>query len=284
MQKINSSKQTFADINDTLSMYLKEISKEELLSSEEELELSKRIKDGDEIAKERLIKSNLRFVITVAKQYQHSGLPLHDLINEGNLGMIKAAEKFDETKGFKFISYAVWWIRQSILQAINSNGKMVRLPLNKIDAKNKIKKAKKNFIREHDREPSIDELANELDYEIHFIESVLNASNEQSYLSDPISSDESCSLIDTIENENSLDPEKSLSTESLKSEIDKSFNALTEQEVSIIKMYFGIGYDFRYSCEDIGEIYNMGSERIRQLKDIAIRRLKFSSKNLQKYF
>jgi len=284
MKKIFSKQQSITR-KDSLSLekYFNDINKEELISAEQEVELAKRIREGDIVAEHKLIKANLRFVITVAKQYQGQGLSLSDLISEGNIGVIRAAKKFDETKGFKFISYAVWWIRQSIIQSLSEHSRLVRLPLNKIDLKSKIAKSIPILINELDREPSIAEIAEYLGEEIHLIEKTLRANNIQSYLDDPLKEGEENTLGDVIKNDNALDADNDLMTDSMKSELAASFEVLTEKEQKILKMFFGIGYDFPMGCDLIGKEFNMGSERIRQLKDIALRRLKVVSKGLKSY-
>jgi len=284
MKKISTKTQSFTK-KDTISLdkYFNDINKEELISAEQEVELSKRIREGDLIAEHKLITSNLRFVITVAKQYQGQGIGLDDLICYGNLGLIKAAKKFDETKGFKFISYAVWWIRQSIIQALSEYSRIVRLPLNKIDMKNKIAKAIVKLRTELDRDPSILEIAEELNEEIHLIEKTMKANNAQSYLDDPLKDGEDNTLGDLIENQNSDDVDKSLIKDSMQRELTEAFQVLTEKEQSILRMFFGIGYEFPMGCDSIGKEYGMGSERIRQIKDVAIRRLRVVSKKLGQY-
>lgn len=282
MKKISVGQKSITNKDsDSLNLYFKEINRHDLISSEEEIELAKRIKNGDSKAKQRLVNSNLRFVITVAKQYQNQGLLLCDLIAEGNVGLIKAAEKFDETKGYKFITYAVWWIKQSIIKALSEHGKSVRLPMNKIDTKSKIAKAKKFLRNELDRDPSIEEIAEYLNEEVHFIQKAIDSNNNQSYLDDPLKEGENGFLTDLLENKNVKSTDSSLMEESLKIDMVEALKKVHPQEADILKKFFGIGYDFPWSCRDIGEDYNLGSERIRQMKDKALRRLKFIATNLK---
>jgi len=282
MKKISVGQKSITNKDsDSLDRYFKEINKYDLISTEEEIELSKRIKNGDNNAKQRLVNSNLRFVITVAKKYQNQGLSLSDLIAEGNVGLIKAAEKFDESKGYKFITYAVWWIRQSIIKSLSENGRSVRLPMNKIDVKSKISKATKILRNELDREPSVKEISDYLGEEVHFIQKAIDSNNNQSYLDDPLKSDESGSLTDLLENKNIESTDYKLMKESLQIDMIEAFKKIHPQEADILKKFFGIGYNFPWSCRDIGEDYNLGSERIRQMKDLALRRLKFIATNLK---
>lgn len=284
MKKITTSQNITKKESISIDKYFNEISREDLISTEQEIELAKAIKKGDKNAENKLVTSNLRFVVTVAKQYQNQGLSLDDLINEGNIGLITAARRFDETKGFKFISYAVWWIRQSIIQALSQYTKIVKLPINKIDLKNKVKKSKEKLKNELDREPSSAEIAEDIGEEIHTVENTLSLNNHQSYLNDSIKDDdESSTLIDVLENDNAEGVDNNLMSESLEKEILKSLKALTEREQIILKKFFGIGEEFPLSCDLIGKEFNLGSERIRQMKDKALRRLKIVSKDLKKY-
>ncbi len=269
----------------SLDKYLQEIGKVGLLTATEEIELAIRIKKDDSIALEKLVKSNLRFVVSVAKQYQNQGLSIGDLINEGNLGLIKAAKRFDETRGFKFISYAVWWIRQSILQALAEQSRIVRLPLNRVGALNKIGKVYSNLEQEFEREPSASELANELDMDITDVSDALRNSGKHISMDAPFSRTEESRLIDLIENEEQPSPDQSLMTDSLKEEIERTLSSLTEREAEVIKLYFGLNVEHSLTLEEIGEKFNLTRERVRQIKEKAIRRLRHTSrsKNLRSY-
>ncbi len=268
----------------SLDKYLQEIGKESLITVEEEVELAQRIKKGDRIALEKLTKANLRFVVSVAKQYQNQGLSLPDLINEGNLGLIKAAEKFDETRGFKFISYAVWWIRQSILQALAEQSRIVRLPLNQVGSLNKINKAFSKFEQEYERKPSSSELAETLDLPKEKIEDTLRISGRHVSVDAPFQEGEDNSLLDVIENNDSPKADKSLINESLSKEIDRALATLTERERDILKYFFGIGV-VEMTLEEIGDNFGLTRERVRQIKEKAIRRLRHTSrsKNLKTF-
>ncbi len=256
----------------SLDKYLQEIGREELISVEEEVELAGRIRNGDRVALEKLTRANLRFVVSVAKQYQNQGLSLPDLINEGNLGLIKAAEKFDETRGFKFISYAVWWIRQSILQALAEQSRIVRLPLNQVGSLNKINKAFARFEQEHERKPSAEELAEELDMPVDKIAETLKMSGRHVSVDAPFVEGEDNSLIDVMVNEDSPNADRGLINESLSKEIDRALATLTERESDIIRKFFGIGTP-EMTLEEIGEELGLTRERVRQIKEKAIRRL-----------
>ena len=262
----------------SLDKYLQEIGKEELISVEEEVELAQRIKKGDKEALEKLTKANLRFVVSVAKQYQNQGLSLPDLINEGNLGLIKAAEKFDETRGFKFISYAVWWIRQSILQALAEQSRIVRLPLNQVGSLNKINKAYQRFEQEFERKPSAEELAELLDIPVDKIADTLKMSGRQVSVDAPFVEGEDNSLIDVMVNEDSPNADHTLINESLSREIDRALATLTPREADIIRKFFGIGVPEK-TLEEIGIELHLTRERVRQIKEKAIRRLKSSSRS-----
>lgn len=279
MRQLKISKQVTN--RDTLSLdkYLHEISKVELLSPELEVELAKRIKKGDRQALETLIKGNLRFVVSVAKQYQNQGLSLPDLINEGNLGLIKAAERFDETRGFKFISYAVWWIRQSILQALAEQARIVRLPLNKIGSINKINKAFSQLEQEFQREPTQEELADILEIRIELIESSLGVSGSHMSMDAPLTDDESNSLYDVLLNNDSPSPDYDLITDSLRKEIERSLATLGEREADILRFYFGLNGIPPSTLEEIGEEFGLTRERVRQIKEKAIKRLKNQYRN-----
>jgi len=262
----------------SLDKYLQEIGKEELISVEEEVELAQRIKKGDRDALEKLTRANLRFVVSVAKQYQNQGLSLPDLINEGNLGLIKAAEKFDETRGFKFISYAVWWIRQSILQALAEQSRIVRLPLNQVGSLNKINKAFSKFEQENERKPSPEELAESLELPRDKVADTLKVSGRHISMDAPFIEGEDNSLLDVLQNNDSPKADKLLLNESLIKEIDRSLSTLTERERDIIKLFFGIGI-MEMTLEEIGEKFGLTRERVRQIKEKAIRRLRHTSRS-----
>ena len=268
----------------SLDKYLQEIGREELISVEEEVELAQRIKKGDQEALEKLTRANLRFVVSVAKQYQNQGLSLPDLINEGNLGLIKAAEKFDETRGFKFISYAVWWIRQSILQALAEQSRIVRLPLNQVGSLNKINKALSKFEQENERMPSPEELAEILDIPREKISDTLRVSGRHVSVDAPFVEGEDNSLLDVLPNNDSPNADSGLVNESLNKEIERALSTLTERERDIVKNFFGIGCQ-EMTLEEIGERFNLTRERVRQIKEKAIRKLRNSarSKLLQTY-
>ena len=262
----------------SLDKYLQEIGKEELITVEEEVELAQRIKKGDQEALEKLTKANLRFVVSVAKQYQNQGLSLPDLINEGNLGLIKAAEKFDETRGFKFISYAVWWIRQSILQALAEQSRIVRLPLNQVGSLNKINKAFARFEQEHERTPSPEELATELELPQEKVTDTLRVAGRHVSVDAPFADGEDNSLLDVLVNPDSPNADRGLINESLSTEVDRALETLTERERDIIKYFFGIGTS-EMTLEEIGEKFDLTRERVRQIKEKAIRRLRHSSRS-----
>lgn len=271
----------------SLDKYLMEIGREELISAEDEVELAKRIREGDQLALEKLVKANLRFVVSVSKQYQNQGLTLPDLINEGNLGLIKAAQRFDETRGFKFISYAVWWIRQSILQAIAEQSRIVRLPLNQIGSLNKIKKAFSQLEQEFEREPSVDEIANLLDESIEKIDDSVKVSGRHVSVDAPFGDDEnSGSLLDVLCDEDGIDnSDISVMKESLHQEILRMFSILTPREKEVLELFFGINVTAPYSLDEIGEKYNLTRERVRQIREKAIKKLRQSSKcNLLKTY
>ena len=269
----------------SLDKYLQEIGKVELLTADEEIDLAIQIKNGNQRALEKLVKSNLRFVVSVAKQYQNQGLSLGDLINEGNLGLIKAANRFDETRGFKFISYAVWWIRQSILQALAEQSRIVRLPLNRVGALNKIGKAYSSLEQEYEREPSAQELAKELDMDVEEVSETLKISGRQVSVDAPFSSGEENRLLDVLHNDQQPNPDHTLMDASLKHEIQTALSSLTEREAEVVKLYFGLEYEHSLTLEEIGEMFNLTRERVRQIKEKAIRRLRHTtrSKNLKAY-
>jgi RNA polymerase primary sigma factor len=262
----------------SLDKYLQEIGKEELITVEEEVELAQRIKKGDQAALEKLTRANLRFVVSVAKQYQNQGLSLPDLINEGNLGLIKAAEKFDETRGFKFISYAVWWIRQSILQALAEQSRIVRLPLNQVGSLNKINKAYSKFEQENERKPSLEELADTLELPAEKVADTLRVSGRHISVDAPFVEGEDNSLLDVLVNNDSPNADRSLIMESLAREIERALATLTERESDIIRMFFGIGCQ-EMTLEEIGERFGLTRERVRQIKEKAIRRLRHTSRS-----
>ncbi|WP_340115077.1 sigma-70 family RNA polymerase sigma factor [Maribellus mangrovi] len=266
---------------DTLSLdkYLHEIGKVELLSAEKEVELAKRIKKGDREALETLIKANLRFVVSVSKQYQNQGLSLPDLINEGNLGLIKAAERFDETRGFKFISYAVWWIRQSILQALAEQARIVRLPLNKIGSINKINKAFNKLEQEFQREPTVEEIAEIMELRPDLVEDSMNSSNVHVSMDAPLREEEANNMYDVMMNEDSLKPDEELMDNSLRQEIERSLATLGDREAEILRYYFGLkGYQ-QHTLEEIGDEFGLTRERVRQIKEKAIKKLKNQYRN-----
>ena len=262
----------------SLDKYLQEIGREELIGVDEEVELAQRIRKGDQAALEKLTKANLRFVVSVAKQYQNQGLSLPDLINEGNLGLIKAAEKFDETRGFKFISYAVWWIRQSILQALAEQSRIVRLPLNQVGSLNKINKALQKFEQDNERMPSPDELAEILDIPRDKIADTLRVSGRHVSVDAPFVDGEDNSLLDVLVNNDSPNADRGLVNESLNKEIERALSTLTEREMDIVKDFFGIGTQ-EMTLEEIGEKFGLTRERVRQIKEKAIRRLRHSNRS-----
>ena len=262
----------------SLDKYLQEIGKEDLITVEEEVELAQRIRKGDQKALEKLTRANLRFVVSVAKQYQNQGLSLPDLINEGNLGLIKAAEKFDETRGFKFISYAVWWIRQSILQALAEQSRRVRLPLNQVGSLNKINKAYSRFEQENERRPSPEELADTLDLPAEKVADTLRVSGRHISVDAPFVEGEDNSLLDVLVNDDSPVADRTLINESLSTEVERALSTLTERERDIIKSFFGINTQ-EMTLEEIGEQFGLTRERVRQIKEKAIRRLRHSSRS-----
>ena len=263
-----------------LEKYLQEISKETMISAEEEVELAQRIKKGDQKALERLTKANLRFVVSVAKQYQNQGLSLPDLINEGNLGLLKAAERFDETRGFKFISYAVWWIRQAILQALAEQARIVRLPLNQVGSLNKIQKAYSRFEQEYERRPSAEELAEELDMPVDKIAEVLRMQGRHVSMDAPFVDGEDNSLIDVMENQDSPRADRGLINESLTQEIDRALATLSDREQRIIRKFFGVGKGVQEkTLEEIGAEEGLTRERVRQIKEKALHNLAMNSRS-----
>ncbi|WP_431213643.1 sigma-70 family RNA polymerase sigma factor [Puia sp. P3] len=280
MRQLKITKSITNRESQSLEKYLQEIGKVELISPEEEVKLAIRIKQGDQKALDKLTKANLRFVVSVAKQYQNQGLSLPDLINEGNLGLIKAAQRFDETRGFKFISYAVWWIRQSILQALAEQSRIVRLPLNKVGLTNRIQKAYSQLEQEFEREPSAEELAEILELDIEEVSSTPGIAARHVSMDTPLSEGEDNTLIDVLENPNAERAETNIEhKESLKQEIDRSLKTLTERQKEVICFFFGIGVDHPMSLEDIGEKFNLTRERVRQIKDKAITKLRSNSRS-----
>ncbi len=279
MRQLKITKSITNRESQSLEKYLQEIGKVELIAPEEEVALAIRIKEGDQKALERLTKANLRFVVSVAKQYQNQGLTLPDLINEGNLGLIKAAQRFDETRGFKFISYAVWWIRQSILQALAEQSRIVRLPLNKVGLTNRISKAYQVLEQEFEREPTAEELADMLEITAEEVATTLQMGTRHLSVDSPMGDGEDNTLIDVLVNENAVQADQQLvHGESLKMEIDRSLKALTERQKNVICYFYGIGVDHPLSLEDIGERYSLTRERVRQIKDKAITKLRTTSR------
>lgn len=278
MRQLKISKSITDRESASLDKYLQEIGHEELLSTDEEVELAQRIRKGDKRALERLTKANLRFVVSVAKQYQNQGLSLPDLINEGNVGLIKAAEKFDETRGFKFISYAVWWIRQSILQAIAEQSRLVRLPLNQVGSVNKIARELNKFEQEHERKPSVDEIAERVDLPEDKIADAMKANSRHVSMDAPIADGEDSSMIDFLAGDSS-NTDKELAIESLKAEVSRILKLLTDKEQKVLRAFFGIDGSPEMTLDEIGEKYNLTRERVRQIKEKALRRLRHNTKN-----
>jgi RNA polymerase primary sigma factor len=280
MRQLKITKSITNRESQSLEKYLQEIGKVDLLTPEKEVDLAKKIKQGDQIALETLTKANLRFVVSVAKQYQNQGLSLSDLINEGNLGLIKAAQRFDETRGFKFISYAVWWIRQSILQALAEQSRIVRLPLNKVGSLNKINRAFSQLEQEFEREPSSEELATILEISADEVETTLGVAARHVSMDAPFVDGEDNSLLDVLENPNPPGTDAGLEyLDSLRREIDRSLGTLTDRQADVIKLYFGIGVEHPLSLEDIGDRFGLTRERVRQIKDKAINKLRSASRS-----
>ena len=280
MRQLKITKSITNRESQSLEKYLQEIGKVDLLTPEKEVDLAKKIKQGDQIALETLTKANLRFVVSVAKQYQNQGLSLSDLINEGNLGLIKAAQRFDETRGFKFISYAVWWIRQSILQALAEQSRIVRLPLNKVGSLNKINRAFSQLEQEFEREPSSEELATILEISADEVETTLGVAARHVSMDAPFVDGEDNSLLDVLENPNTPGTDAGLEyLESLRREIDRALGTLTDRQADVIKLYFGIGVEHPLSLEDIGDRFGLTRERVRQIKDKAINKLRSASRS-----
>jgi RNA polymerase primary sigma factor len=264
----------------SLDRYLQEIGKVSLITPEEEVELAKQIQAGNQLALEKLTKANLRFVVSVAKQYQNQGLSLGDLINEGNLGLIKAAKRFDETRGFKFISYAVWWIRQSILQALAEQSRIVRLPLNRVGALNKIGKELSKLEQEYERMPSAAELAESLEMTVSEVSDTLKISGRHLSVDAPFAQGEDNRLLDVLENEETPNPDTELMGESLKVEIERALSKLTKREAEVIRLYFGIGREHSLTLEEIGERFDLTRERVRQIKEKALRKLRHHNRSM----
>ena len=279
MRQLKITKQVTNRETASLDKYLQEIGKVDLITAEEEVELAQKVKQGDQLALERLTKANLRFVVSVAKQYQNQGLTLPDLINEGNLGLIKAAQRFDETRGFKFISYAVWWIRQSILQALAEQSRIVRLPLNKIGSINKINKTYAFLEQSHERPPSAEEIAKELDMTINDVKESMKNSGRHVSMDAPLVEGEDSNLYDVLRSGESPNPDKELIHEALKTEIVRALETLTPSEADVVKLYFGLGENHPMTLEEIGETFDLTRERVRQIKEKAIRRLKHTSRS-----
>jgi len=279
MRQLKITKQVTNRETASLDKYLQEIGKVDLITAEEEVELAQKIRAGDEHALDKLTKANLRFVVSVAKQYQNQGLTLPDLINEGNLGLIKAARRFDETRGFKFISYAVWWIRQSILQALAEQSRIVRLPLNKIGSINKINKMYAFLEQANERVPSAEEIANELDMTISDVKESMKNSGRHVSMDAPLVEGEDSNLYDVLRSGESPNPDKNLLHESLRTEIERALETLTPREADVVRLYFGLGEKHAMTLEEIGETFDLTRERVRQIKEKAIRRLKHTSRS-----
>ena len=279
MRQLKIIKQVTNRETPSLDKYLHEIGKVELISAEEEVELARRIKKGDTESLNKLIKTNLRFVVSVSKQYQNQGLSLPDLINEGNLGLIKAAQRFDETRGFKFISYAVWWIRQSIMQALAEQARIVRLPLNKIGSINKINKTFAQLEQKFEREPTVLEIAQALEIAPNDIKESMKSAGRHVSMDAPISSDDDGTMYDLIYNEDNPHPDRELLNESLRKEIERALSTLTYREANIVRLYFGLNGKHAHTLEEIGEEFNLTRERVRQIKEKAIKRLKHTTRN-----
>lgn len=287
MRQLKITKQVTNRETASLDKYLQEIGRVELITAEEEVELAIKIRAGDEAALDKLTKANLRFVVSVSKQYQNQGLTLPDLINEGNLGLIKAAKRFDETRGFKFISYAVWWIRQSILQALAEQARIVRLPLNKIGSINKIKKISSSLEQEFEREASLDEIAEQLELSPHEISEVMKNQGRHVSMDAPlgVNDDDSGTMYDVMEGDDMPSPEKNLLNESLQNEIERALQTLPPRDADVLRLYYGLGDEQQKTLEEIGEMFDLTRERVRQIKEKALRRLKSvsRSKNLKSY-
>jgi len=279
MRQLKISKQITNRESQSLDKYLQEIGKVDLLTPDEEVDLAVRIRSGDQLALEKLTKANLRFVVSVAKQYQNQGLSLGDLINEGNLGLIKAAQRFDETRGFKFISYAVWWIRQSILQALAEQSRIVRLPLNRVGSLNKISKTFSELEQKYEREPSPDELAEVLEVTTNEVVDTMKISGRHVSMDAPFIQGEENSLLDVLENDMENTPDSTLMSDSLRREVQRALSTLTQREADVISLYFGLNGEHSMTLEEIGEKFSLTRERVRQIKEKAIRRLRHTSRS-----
>ena len=279
MRQLKISKQITNRESQSLDKYLQEIGKVDLLTPDEEVTLAQKIREGDQMALEKLTKANLRFVVSVAKQYQNQGLSLGDLINEGNLGLIKAAQRFDETRGFKFISYAVWWIRQSILQALAEQSRIVRLPLNRVGSLNKISKTFSELEQKFEREPSPDELAEVLEVTTSEVVDTMKISGRHVSMDAPFVQGEENSLLDVLENDGEETPDNELMNDSLRREVQRALSTLTQREADVITLYFGLNGEHSMTLEEIGEKFNLTRERVRQIKEKAIRRLRHTSRS-----
>jgi len=279
MRQLKITKQVTNRETASLDKYLQEIGRVDLITADDEVELAQKIRAGDRFALEKLTKANLRFVVSVAKQYQNQGLTLPDLINEGNLGLIKAAQRFDETRGFKFISYAVWWIRQSILQALAEQSRIVRLPLNKIGSLNKINKTYAFLEQANERPPSLEEIAKELDMTVNDVRESLKNSGRHLSMDAPLVEGEDSNLYDVLRSGESPNPDKDLILDSLRTEIERALETLTPREADVVRLYFGLGNEHPMTLEEIGETFDLTRERVRQIKEKAIRRLKHTSRS-----
>lgn len=279
MRQLKISKQITNRESQSLDKYLQEIGKVDLLTPDEEVTLAQKIKQGDQLALEKLTKANLRFVVSVAKQYQNQGLSLGDLINEGNLGLIKAAQRFDETRGFKFISYAVWWIRQSILQALAEQSRIVRLPLNRVGSLNKISKTFSELEQKFEREPSPEELAEVLEVTTNEVVDTLKISGRHVSMDAPFVQGEDNTLLDVLENDGDIRPDQGLMSDSLRREVQRALSTLTQREADVIALYFGLNGEHPMTLEEIGEKFDLTRERVRQIKEKAIRRLRHTSRS-----
>jgi len=279
MASVSSDSNRFISEESSLALYLKEISRNKTLTLEEEAVLAVKIREGDRKALERLVKANLRFVVSVCRNYQNQGLPLSDLINEGNLGLIRAAKRFDEKKNFKFISYAVWWIRQAILQALAEQSRIIKLPLNRVGTIHKIGKTQSRLEQKLQRLPNIEEIAEELQIEQEEVQETIKIGNTHMSLDAPLQQGEDAKLIDMLQDENQERPDHGVLDISLQGEIDKTLDTLSEREKEVVKLYFGIGEDTAHTLEEIGQRFNLTRERVRQIKEKAIRRLKHCSRS-----
>jgi len=279
MRQLKITKQVTNRETASLDKYLQEIGRVDLITADDEVELAQKIRAGDKLALEKLTKANLRFVVSVAKQYQNQGLTLPDLINEGNLGLIKAAQRFDETRGFKFISYAVWWIRQSILQALAEQSRIVRLPLNKIGSINKINKMYAFLEQTNERPPSLEEIAKELDMTVNDVRESMKNSGRHLSMDAPLVEGEDSNLYDVLRSGESPNPDKDLILDSLRTEIERALETLTPREADVVRLYFGLGNEHPMTLEEIGETFDLTRERVRQIKEKAVRRLKHTSRS-----